>query len=79
MDSGYIGCSNAGIESYVVDPASFVTSRRRRRAKTDRIEGEALVRALLPTTAASLKLGARHEGTALEAVQEHAGPPPEGR
>jgi len=33
-----------GIESYVVDPASIATSRRRRRAKTD---GEALVRALL--------------------------------
>src|SRR3954469_3236594 len=33
-----------GIESYVVDPASIATSRRRRRAKTDRIDGEALVR-----------------------------------
>ncbi|HUT51098.1 MAG TPA: IS110 family transposase [Alphaproteobacteria bacterium] len=38
---------NAGIESHVVDPASITTSRRRRRAKTDRIDGEALVRALL--------------------------------
>ncbi|ABE63805.1 transposase IS116/IS110/IS902 [Nitrobacter hamburgensis X14] len=36
-----------GIESYVVDPASIATSRRRRRAKTDEIDGEALVRALL--------------------------------
>ena len=36
-----------GIESYVVDPASIATSRRRRRAKTDRIDGETLVRALL--------------------------------
>src|SRR4030095_12013074 len=36
-----------GIESYVVDPASVATSRRRRRAKTDKIDGEALVRALL--------------------------------
>jgi transposase len=36
-----------GIESYVVDPASITTSRRARRAKTDRIDGEALVRALL--------------------------------
>jgi transposase len=35
------------IESYVVDPASIATSRRRRRAKTDGIDGEALVRALL--------------------------------
>jgi transposase len=36
-----------GIESYVVDAASIATSRRRRRAKTDRIDGEALIRALL--------------------------------
>jgi len=36
-----------GIESYVVDPASIATSRRRRRAKNDRIDGEALLRALL--------------------------------
>ena len=36
-----------GIESRVVDPASIATSRRRRWAKTDRIDGEALVRALL--------------------------------
>ena len=35
------------IESYIVDPASIATSRRRRRAKTDSIDGEALVRALL--------------------------------
>ena len=38
---------NKGIESHVVDPASIATSRRRRRAKTDGIDGEALVRALL--------------------------------
>jgi transposase len=38
---------NAGIESHVVDPASIATSRRRRRAKTDRIDGEALLRTLL--------------------------------
>ena len=36
-----------GIESHVVDPASIATSRRRRRAKTDSIDGEALLRALL--------------------------------
>src|ERR1700735_4575180 len=38
---------NEGIESYVVDPASIASSRRRRRAKTDRIDGEALLRTLL--------------------------------
>lgn len=36
-----------GIESYVVDPASIATSRRRRRAKTDRLDGETLLRTLL--------------------------------
>jgi transposase len=36
-----------GIESHVVDPASIAVSRRARRAKTDKIDGEALVRALL--------------------------------
>jgi transposase len=36
-----------GVESHIVDPASIATSRRRRRAKTDRIDGEALLRALL--------------------------------
>ena len=35
-----------GIESHMVDPASM-TSRRRRRAKTDRIDGETLVRTLI--------------------------------
>jgi hypothetical protein len=38
---------NEGIESHVVDAASIATSRRRRRAKTDKIDGETLVRALL--------------------------------
>ena len=36
-----------GIESHVVDAASILISRRRRRAKTDRIDGEALLRTLL--------------------------------
>jgi len=36
-----------GIESHVVDAASILTSRRRRRAKTDRIDGEAMLRTLL--------------------------------
>jgi len=38
---------NEGIESHVVDPASIATSRRHRRAKTDRIDGETLLRTLL--------------------------------
>jgi transposase len=36
-----------GVESHIVDAASIMTSRRRRRAKTDRIDGEALLRALM--------------------------------
>jgi transposase len=36
-----------GIESHVVDPASINTSRRSRRAKTDKIDGETLVRTFL--------------------------------
>lgn len=36
-----------GVESHIVDPASIATSRRHRRAKTDKLDGEALVRALL--------------------------------
>lgn len=37
----------AGFESHVVDPASIAVSRGHRRAKTDRIDGEALVRTLM--------------------------------
>ncbi|HZT21118.1 MAG TPA: IS110 family transposase [Dongiaceae bacterium] len=35
------------MESHVVDPASIAVSRQRRRAKSDRIDGEALLRTLL--------------------------------
>lgn len=38
---------NERVESHVVDPASIATSRRRRRAKTDKLDGETLVRTLL--------------------------------
>lgn len=36
-----------GIESHMVDPASIATPRRRRRAKTDKLDGETLLRSLL--------------------------------
>jgi transposase len=42
-----------GIESHVVDPASIATSRRRRRAKTDKIDGETLLRAYWRISAAN--------------------------
>lgn len=37
----------AWIESHIVDAASIAVSRRRRRAKTDRIDGETLIRTLM--------------------------------
>lgn len=36
-----------GIESHVVDAASIATPRKRRRVKTDRVDGEVLLRVLL--------------------------------
>jgi transposase len=65
-----------GIESYVVDPASIATSRRRRRAKTDRIDGEALVRTLLaykrgePRVCAMVRMPAlrRHPGKVARSI-----------
>lgn len=36
-----------GVESFVVDPASVAVDRRKRRAKSDKIDGEALLRTLL--------------------------------
>jgi len=36
----------AGFESWLVDPASVAVPRRQRRAKTDKIDGEALIRVL---------------------------------
>jgi len=36
-----------GVRSHVVDPASIAVSRRNRRAKTDRIDAEGLLRALM--------------------------------
>jgi transposase len=36
-----------GVQSYVVDPASTAVSRRHRRTKTDRIDAEGLLRALM--------------------------------
>jgi transposase len=37
----------AGVESWLVDPASVAVPRRHRRVKTDKIDGEALVRVLM--------------------------------
>jgi transposase len=51
-EAGYDGfwldraLKSEGIESHVVDPASVAVSRRKRRAKTDRLDGELLLRTL---------------------------------
>jgi transposase len=42
-----------GVESHVVDPASIAVPRRHRRAKTDTIDGETLLRTLMAWIAAS--------------------------
>ena len=39
--------SDAGIENHVVDPTSLLVDRRARRVKTDRLDAEALLRALM--------------------------------
>ena len=53
QEAGYEGfwvhrlLTGRGVESHVVDPASVAVPRRQRRAKTDAIDGEALLRTLL--------------------------------
>jgi transposase len=65
-----------GIQIHVVDPASIMTSRRRRRAKTDRIDGEALVRALMayhrgePRVCAMLQVPRREEEDRCQGTRE---------
>ena len=48
MASGWrVGCGCAGIEAYVIHAASIAVSREHRRAKTDRLDTELLLRAFL--------------------------------
>ena len=53
QEAGYEGfwvhrlLTGRGVESHVVDPASVAVPRRQRRAKTDAIDGETLLRTLL--------------------------------
>src|SRR5271166_6341519 len=42
-----LGAGLNGVESHVVDPASIAVPRRHRRAKTDAIDGETLLRTLM--------------------------------
>ncbi len=47
---GRVLSKEAWIESHIVEAASIATPRRHRRAKTDRIDGETLIRALMAWT-----------------------------
>jgi transposase len=70
------------IESHVVDPASVAVSRRRRRAKTDMIDGETLLRTLLawkrgePPDLAGLLRGPEHCLVSLAGRRSHRSPNP---
>ena len=57
-----------GVESHVVDPASIAVPRRHRRAKTDAIDGETLLRTLM----AWQRAGLRHDSAT---KPERRGPP----
>ena len=52
------------IESHVVDPASILSPRRRRKAKTDRIDGAKMVRTL--AAVAERRTGGLFDGGATE-------------
>jgi hypothetical protein len=67
---------NEGIESHVVDPASVATSRRRRRAKTDSIDGEALIRTLLSYKRGELRDGGPILRPGVKAMVAVGSPPP---
>jgi hypothetical protein len=54
-----------GIESHVVDADSILTSRRRRRAKTDRTDAETLLRTLMADNACPCEQTLAH-GPAVE-------------
>jgi transposase len=62
-----------GVESHVVDAASIATSRRRRRAKTDKIDGEALVRALLAHKRGEPRVSAPWSGRRRQRTRTAAG------
>jgi transposase len=61
-----------GIESHVVDPASIATSRHRRRAKTDSIDGETLLRALLAYKRGEPRVCAMVKPPTVEEVESQA-------
>lgn len=65
-----------GLESHVVDPTSIAVPRKARRAKTDRIDGETLVRALMafrrgePRVCAMVKIPSHAEEDRRRLVRE---------
>src|ERR671927_237630 len=68
----------AGIENRVIDPASLLVDRRARRAKTDRLDAEALLRALMalrrgePRVCAVVRVPSVEEEDARRTTRERA-------
>src|SRR5919205_995097 len=68
----------AGIENRVIDPSSLLVDRRARRAKTDRLDAEALLRALMalcrgePRVCATVRVPSAEEEDARRTTRERA-------
>src|ERR671929_632598 len=68
----------AGIENRVIDPSSLLVDRRARRAKTDRLDAEALLRALMalyrgePRVCATVRVPSVEEEDARRTTRERA-------
>jgi transposase len=68
----------AGIENRVIDPTSLLVDRRARRVKTDRLDAEALLRALMawhrgePRVCATVRVPSPDEEDARRATRERA-------
>ena len=64
----------AGIENLVIDPASLSVDRRARRTKTDRIDGEKMIRALLAYRRGEPRVMGRRAGADGEQEMRGAAP-----
>jgi transposase len=62
--------AGSGIESHIVDPASIAVDRRHRRAKTDAIDGETLLRTLMAWARGERRV-TRERGTLLKERIQH--------
>jgi transposase len=68
----------AGVENRVIDPTSLLVDRRARRVKTDRLDAEALLRALMawhrgePRVCATVRVPSPDEEDARRTTRERA-------